>query len=157
MLSSKIFQNLTLPEDAKEYLENLDDYDDPYFMCVKVLKENDQMMKVVNDTLSSYGEELYGIEGFRLEEGLILLSIDAEKEHIQALSTDLKDNLTTHGFLTHIAVFHHNSLGEAMETFKWSTQLLEELLEASPDESAIGINDFSDRGNWPGIEKYMNK
>ena len=50
MLSSKIFQNLTLPEDAKEYLENLDDYDDPYFMCVKVLKENDQMMKVVNDT-----------------------------------------------------------------------------------------------------------
>ena len=157
MLSSEIYDTLTLPEDAKSYLEGLDDYDDPYFICIKVNKDEKQAAELLKEALSSKAEALYSVAAFAIGEGLFLLSIDAETEDISELTHGMKTTYTNHGLMAHISVFRHNCLGEGMETFKWCTQLLEEVLKGSPDESAIGVNDFSDRDNWPGIAEYQDQ
>ncbi|VFQ47120.1 hypothetical protein [Desulfoluna butyratoxydans] len=157
MLSSDIYDTLTLPEDAKSYIDGLDDYDDPYFICIKVNKDEKQATGLLKKALNSKNEAFYSVAAFAIGDGLFLLSIDAEKEDISDFANGMKITCTDHGLVAHISVFRHNCLGEAMETFKWCTQLLEEVMKGSPDASAIGVNDFTDRGNWPGIAAYQGQ
>ncbi|VVS90979.1 hypothetical protein [Desulfoluna spongiiphila] len=157
MLSSEIYDNLTLPNDAKSYLQGLDDYDDPYFICVKANKDEKQATELLKEALNSKAEIFYGVAAFAIDERLFLLAIDAETDAIFDFSHELKTTFTDHGLIAHISVFHHNCLGEAMETFKWCTQLLEKVMKESPDASAIGVNDFSGRENWPGIGEYQDQ
>jgi hypothetical protein len=154
MLSRKIFDGLRINEKLSSYFEGLDDYDDPYFIMISCESDISLAVKSVMVAVRAHEDDIYGCESFELNSLLTLISINCEVEVIKKLSTAILESVNSKELIVHISVFHHNSLGEPLETFKWSTQLLEEVIQESENKSAIEINDFSDRENWPGIERY---
>jgi len=101
------------------------------------------------------GHEPYTYESFRLTEDLLFVCLDYSIDGVEAIIAEIMRILGTEGSLVHIAVFHHNCLGEGWETFDWTTRLLSEVILKSPADSAVEYNDFCDKENWPGIGKYM--
>ncbi|MFS1460931.1 hypothetical protein BCT35_16760 [Vibrio lentus] len=156
MLSSKIFNSLEISKELSSYIGGIDDYDDPYFVILSCESNLDLAVKSMVDVAKTYEDDLYSCEAFELNHSLVLFSISCAMKTINAVSNRVLDSISATGLLVHISVFHHNSLGEALETFKWSTQLLEEVIQESGNKSSIGVNDFSDRENWDGIVRYRN-
>ena len=152
MLSSNIFDGLTLDDVLSEYLAGLDSYDEPYFICIKLNTTSDNAIKVLIPELDHLDDDIYA---FRLEKHLLLLSLECEVDEIKSLANMLLDAFAANNVTAQIAVFHHNCLGAPIETLKWSTQLLEVLIDKSPNESIVEFNDFCDRGNWPGLSDYI--
>ena len=152
MLSSTIFDRLTLDDVLSEHLAGLDSYDEPYFICMQLSTTADAAIKMLIPELDHLDDDIYA---FRLEKQLLLFSLECEVDEVKSLANMLLDAFAANNVTAQIAVFHHNSLGKPVETLKWSTQLLETLIEKSPNESIVEFNDFCDRGNWPGLSGYV--
>ena len=136
----------------KQHLNELGDYDDPFLVLIHT-KGNIKKLRpyIVSEYL---GDEH---KHFQLMKDMLLLTIFVDSDDANGFIEALMTIFDADNTLTHIAVFHHNSLGAAWETFDWTTQLLEEIEQKSPDVSRYEFNDFSDHDNWPGIDKYMSK
>lgn len=152
MLSSHIFDRLELDDVLRQHLDELDNYDEPYFICMKLSTTADKGIKLLIPELDHIEQDIYA---FRLEKQLLLLSLECEVDEIKALSQMLLSAFEANSVTAQIAIFHHNCLGTPIETLKWSTQLLATLIEKSPEESIVEFNDFCDRGNWPGLSAYI--
>ncbi|GIU37273.1 ankyrin repeat domain-containing protein [Shewanella schlegeliana] len=152
MLSSHIFDRLELDDVLREHLDGLDSYDDPYFICIKLSTTAGKAIEVLIPELDHLEQDIFA---FRLEPQLLLLSLECEVDEIKSLSQMLLTAFEGNNITAQIAIFHHNCLGSPVETFKWSTQLLESLIEKSPNDSIVEFNDFCDRGNWPGLSAYI--
>jgi len=154
MLSNKIFDSLKISSALNGYLNSLDSYDDPYFMLISCEHDLVLATKGTVEIIKTLGDEVYGCDVFELSASINLFSISGETETIQQLSSDLVAQFKAEELIVHISIFHHNCLGKPLETFKWSTQLLEQIIKESANCSGISINDFTDHQNWPGIEQY---
>lgn len=154
MLSSHIFDRLELDDVLRQHLDELDSYDAPYFICMKLSTTADKGIKLLIPELDHIEQDIYA---FRLEKQLLLLSLECEVDEIKALSQMLLTAFEANNVTAQIAIFHHNCLGTPIETFKWSTQLLETLIEKSPEESIVEFNDFCDHGNWPRLSAYIEE
>ncbi|MCL1146850.1 ankyrin repeat domain-containing protein [Shewanella marinintestina] len=152
MLSSNIFDGLELDDVLHEYLDGLDSYDEPYFICMQLSTTADAAIKMLIPELDHLDGDIYA---FRLEKQLLLFSLECEVDEVKSLAKVLVSAFAANKVTAQIAVFHHNSLGKPVETLKWSTQLLETLIEKSPNEPIVEFNDFCDRGNWPGLSGYV--
>ncbi|MEZ9593109.1 ankyrin repeat domain-containing protein [Shewanella sp. 10N.261.52.F9] len=152
MLSSNIFDGLELDDVLREYLDGLDSYDEPYFICMQLSTTADAAIKMLIPELDHLDGDIYA---FRLEKQLLLFSLECEVDEVKSLAKVLASAFAANKVTAQIAVFHHNSLGKPVETLKWSTQLLETLIEKSPNEPIVEFNDFCDRGNWPGLSGYV--
>ncbi|MCL1137870.1 ankyrin repeat domain-containing protein [Shewanella pneumatophori] len=152
MLSSNIFDGLELEDVLREYLAGLDDYDEPYFISIKLNICSESAIKMLIPKLDHLDDDIYA---FKLDKQLLLLSLECEVDEVKSLANILLSAFAENDVIAQIAVFHHNCLGTPIDTFKWSTQLLEELIDKSPSESAVEFNDFSDRSNWPGLSAYV--
>ena len=155
MLNQLLAENPETLKNVQTYFEGLDDYDAPYFMVLKATEKMDDVVSTLTEVVETH--EPYSCTAFLLTEDLLLVSIDFEEEEIHALIDDAMQKLTQDNIRTHIAVFHHNCLGKASETFDWANQLLAETIKRSPDESAVAFNDFADKDNWPGLQAYTGK
>ncbi|WP_299808051.1 ankyrin repeat domain-containing protein [uncultured Shewanella sp.] len=152
MLSRNIFDGLELEDVLREHLDELDSYDEPYFICIKLNTTSDNAIKMLIPELDHLDDDIYA---FRLEKHLLLLSLECEVDEIKSLAKMLLNAFAANNVTAQIAVFHHNCLGTPIETLKWSTQLLETLIDKSPNESIVEFNDFCDRGNWLGLSAYI--
>ncbi|ABZ77878.1 Ankyrin [Shewanella halifaxensis HAW-EB4] len=152
MLSSRIFDGLELDDVLREHLDGLDSYDEPYFICIKLSTTADNAIKMLIPELDHLDDDIFA---FRLKPQLLLLSLECEVDEIKSLSQMLLKAFEANNVTAQIAIFHHNCLGAPIETLKWSTQLLETLIEKSPNDSIVEFNDFCDRGNWPGLSAYI--
>ncbi|MCK8044592.1 ankyrin repeat domain-containing protein [Shewanella sp. 1CM18E] len=152
MLSSNIFDGLELEDVLREYLAGLDDYDEPYFICIKLNISSESAIKMLIPKLDHLDDDIYA---FKLDKQLLLLSLECEVDEIKSLANMLLSAFAENDVIAQIAVFHHNCLGTPIDTFKWSTQLLEVLIDKSSSESIVEFNDFSDRVNWPGLSDYI--
>ncbi|ABV88571.1 ankyrin repeat domain-containing protein [Shewanella pealeana] len=152
MLSSNIFDRLELDDVLRGHLDGLDSYDEPYFICMQLSTTADAAIKLLIPELDHLDDDIFA---FRLEKQLLLLSLECEVDEVKSLSQMLLKAFATNNVTAQIAIFHHNCLGTPIETLKWSTQLLETLIEKSPNEPIVEFNDFCDRGNWPGLSAYI--
>ncbi|MCG9731503.1 ankyrin repeat domain-containing protein [Shewanella sp. Isolate13] len=152
MLSGHIFDGLELDDVLRQHLDELDSYDEPYFICMKLSTTADKAIKVLIPELDHIEQDIFA---FKLAPQLLLLSLECEVDEIKSLSQMLLAAFEGSGITAQIAIFHHNCLGTPIETFKWSTQLLETLIEKSPNDSIVEFNDFRERGNWPGLSAYI--
>lgn len=155
-LKSEIYNKITIPKKLDDYFKSIEDgYDDPYFVLVKVNENIDDKENTLKESLESQ-ESVYVSDSLKIDEEFLFFTIDCS---ILALH-DVFDNFVAKhremDKLVYVSVFHHNCLGKPQETFKWGAQLLDEVIDQS-SKSSILYNDFSDKKNWPGIEKYMSQ
>ena len=156
MLSSKIFNSIENTEVLETYFDSLDEYDAPYFCAIHMKEGMDVFISKFTTLLNSIEDSL-GIHHIKIKEDLLFFTFDIFEEDASKLKESTLNILTENHLLAKIAIFHHNCLGEPTNTFRWSTQLLEQIMTKTPSNIAtIEINDFADRENWPGIEEYLN-
>ena len=142
--------NNGLPEDINEYFEELDSYDDPYFILLESADKNNQIIDLLIE--KEFNED----DIFQIDDKQVLLIMSSEPKNIKIFMNNLITLLSEHNITISAAVFHHNCIGSAWETFAWSQQLLAEVVAKNSGESIVEYNDFSDSKNWPGLEKYRS-
>nr|WP_086937396.1 hypothetical protein [Thaumasiovibrio occultus] len=156
MLSSKLFDSLTISTHLNNFFERLGDYDDPHFVLLSCEDDIDTATDTLSEMINNSDDDIYGGTLFPLTPTLKLFALSAEAEGAQALAREAIASSPAQSATTHIVVFHHNCLGDARETFKWAIQLMEQLIAISPNESAYRINDF-ELDDWPGLEQFMTQ
>lgn len=147
------YNKLEIPERLNNYFSSMDGYDQPYFILVNFDAESVFAEALAQEAVERE-DDVYSSGSLIIDEDLVFLAIDCEKETINAIADNLVSFFEEEDIKVWVSVFCHNCLGEALETFKWCVYQLDEALEFSKNKSTILINDFTDRGNWPGIEKY---
>lgn len=153
MSKTTTFDKITLSEELDDYLSELDSYDQPYFLLLNsdadVNKVNEIAIKVIKaeDSVSEAGSSV-------IDKDLLFITFESESEPTKAVVNKIISELKEQNIKVFISVFAHNCLGDAKETFKWGTQLLDEVIENADDNSSVSFNDFTDRDNWPGVSKY---
>ncbi|MGI0117906.1 hypothetical protein [Zooshikella sp. RANM57] len=153
MLSTKLFDSLEVDKNnnLKVLFDSFDDYYDPYFILISYIESTDLVFNLCSSWIRKNEDDLYGCDWFDVKENLMFICISCERDKVNEFVYELINGMKS---ITHISVFRHNCIGKPTETFKWTTQLLEETAQDSTNKSAVGINDFTDRENWPGIERY---
>lgn len=142
--------NNGIPEDINEYFEELGSYDDPYFILLESTDKSDEII----DLFIEDGNDEDDI--FQLDDNRILFMTSSNPKSIKVLLNALTTLLSENNIIISAAVFHHNCIGSAWETFAWSQQLLAEVVSNNIGESIVEYNDFCDSKNWPGLEKYRS-
>lgn len=135
-----------------QYLEKLDEYDDPYLILVKAEPKAEAIEGAVEDLLVNIKDKVHA--GFAIDERFYLYIGYGESDAVNRFVSDIKTLLDEQHSVNHIAVFRHNCLGEVDKTLTWTFMLMDEVIEESPESSHIKVNDFTDAENWPGIDKY---
>ncbi len=156
MNSATQFQQLKLLENSEliTLFNEFDAYYDPYFVLIKSpLVRTGEFVQLCRDWIPSHEDDLSGVDFNQLSDELLFFCISCDREVMDSFISLIMDSVDTPVYL---AIFRHNCLGDPMETLKWCSQLLEEAEANSIGESALGLNDFTDRENWPGIDKYKH-
>lgn len=143
---------LTPSPELEKYLTAMDEYDDPYFILLSCEADLALAEQSAKEIIQTYGEDVYDCDNFPLDSRHYLFSISGEAETIEAIARDMLAAHNTKAMIVHTAVFHHNCLGEPLETFQWVNKLLQKVLQRSGKVSGIQINDFSSPDGWTGIE-----
>lgn len=152
------YQSITVPEELENYFSGLDSYDQPYFLLVSSNAGEDTVNAAIQESVKQLPEdEIHHGGSLTIKEGLIFVALETENDFIQLFVSKVTESLNKQGENVFISVFRHNCLGEGAETFKWCTQLLDEVLENQQGDSAVLYNDFTDRENWPGLSKYNSQ
>lgn len=143
-------------ERFKNWLAEMGDYEQPYFtlMHCKDVEALESILGALLDDVEFYWA-YFGCNSSCGNEFMILCT-ECEVEQRAAFHDGVLQRLREENVLCHLAVFGHNCLGDAWETFSWATLLLEEAITQSPDAPHMLVNDFRDRDNWPGIRQYTN-
>lgn len=147
------YKNLEIPERLNNYFCSMDGYDQPYFILLNFDAESEFAEELAQEAVLEEAE-VYSRGSLIIDEDLVFLAIDCEKETIKAIAHNIVSFFEEEDIKVWVSVFCHNCLGEALETFKWCVYQLDEALEFSKNKSTILINDFTDKENWTGIEKY---
>ncbi len=144
-----------IPNPIKTYLKSMDDYDDPCFLLINTDQNIAPLINAIDSVIDS--EEIYSKESIAISDKLHFFSLDGNDETITHIVTKVHDTLGSLNIQLYQSAFRHNCLGEPEETFKWCCELLAEVGDEFSGNSGYKINDFKDRDNWPGIEKYKRK
>lgn len=146
--------------DIDTYLSKLGGYDAPHLVLLKFDAEFSFVKNVILETIDSQmdsDEDDFVTAILRIEDDLIFVSIDCAVQEIKLILEKIIAKLEEENIKVHIAVFHHNSLGEPKETYQWCTQLLAETIEASPETSSVAYYDFADKSvERVGLQKYRD-
>ena len=153
MLNSDLFDSLEQNsiDNISDLFSSIGEYDDPYFVLINHAESSEKIIDIYSCWIKENKDDVYSCKFHEVKDGLIFISISCEKEKILPLANEIVVKLES---TIHVSIFHHNCLGKPMETFRWATQLLEETIQRSGSKSEISINDFSDRENWTGVDRY---
>lgn len=147
-----IFDDPNLRPEAqafKAYLEELDQYEQPHFVLIRT--------SAVDEIKAIILEGVAEIDKFDLYDDLCVFCGEYDAEDMEDfISQYVMTQLKEQKLQAHIAVFRHNCLGEAYETFSWAMQLLSKVQAQSPNESGFAINDFQGE-DWPGLSEYTEE
>lgn len=142
-----------IPESVCNYFKGMDSYDDPCFMLISTDKSMTPLMDKIDSIVgSNKSSENISI---LINDTLYFASLDCSNKKIHSIISKVQKGMRKVDVNTHISAFRHNCLGEPEKTFLWCGMLLDEVFDEYGSESGYKINDFQDRNNWPGIDKYM--
>lgn len=89
-----------------------------------------------------------------IEEGLYFYALDTSYQSNKLIASLIAEKIQPVDQDVKVASFRHNCLGDPTVTMSWCWKLLEEVKENT--ESGFLINDFQDRDNWQGYDKYKD-
>ena len=150
---NKLFKEI--PPSIEKYLVSMDDYDDPCFLLIQTEQDITQFIKTITSVIDA--EVTYSKVSIQVSESVHFFSLDCTHDVIANIVRKVHEVLGASNISFYQSVFRHNCLGEPEETFLWCCQLLSEVRDEFTDNSGYRINDFQDRVNWPGIQKYMKQ
>lgn len=154
MATSSLLDSLdkTKQDSLKNLFLSFDDYDAPYFLLTSYQDSLDGIRKICRAWIDDCEEAIDGCKLLELKQGLSFICLSCDSKTMQLLVRGLVDRRRP---ITHVAAFHHNSLGDPMQTLKWTGQMLAKITEKSASKSLFEINDFSDE-HWQGISEYRD-
>ncbi|WP_172562549.1 hypothetical protein [Vibrio furnissii] len=152
-MMNKLFKEI--PLSIQEYLEQMDDYDDPCFMLIHTEQNIAPFINTINSVIDT--EKTYSKVSIQASDYVSFYSLDCTHEVIERIVKKIHETLVGLNINIYQSAFRHNCLGEPKETFLWCCQLLGEAREEFSDNGGYKVNDFQDREKWPGIQKYMNQ
>lgn len=136
---------------VKENIERLGDYDEPTFNLVSTSDVNAEniIKDVIAMSINVFHAELYSAG-----ENLWFYCLDTSHVSNELIACNIAERLLKTDKNTKIASFRHNCIGEPSRTLAWCQHLLE---EATVNEyQSVLVNDFKDRDNWQGVDKYFD-
>lgn len=156
-----IYNSFEIPQRLENFFESLDSYASPYFMLLNFHGDAQFVEKLAQDATlygqednNNFEEKVYNTGSLILSEDLVFLSMDTEAQGIKKVVNRIIEFMEDEDIKVYISVFCHNCLGDAKETFRWCTQLLDKTIENANENSAFMINDFTDKENWSGLNEY---
>ncbi len=142
-----------VPVAIRKYLHGMDDYDDPCFILIHTEQNIEPLLSVIELVVDD--ESPYSKASIKISETMHFLSVDCEHETVSNALQKIDEVMSDLNIIVYQSAFRHNCLGTPEKTFSWCCQLLDEVREEFAGNNGYKVNDFQDRGNWPGIEKYI--
>jgi len=125
-----------ISEQLDEYFIGLGGYDDPYFIAFEVEGASEALIS----NIESEYENLSGV--FLIDDNRGLISIDSEPDEIKQFAERLVAFAGQKHLAMKCAVFHHNCLGSARETYDKTLKLLTEIVDSDDVNENVKYNDF---------------
>lgn len=142
-----------IPDSIGQYLQSMDDYDDPCFVLVHVEQDIGSLLGAIESVVDA--EKTYEKTSIPISNNLYFMSIDCTHNTMLSIIEKIHASMIDSNVITHTSVFRHNCLGNPKNTFSWCCLLLDEVRDTFTNGCGYKINDFKDRDNWPGIGKYL--
>ncbi|MEN8635468.1 hypothetical protein ABFV74_07030 [Pseudoalteromonas distincta] len=146
----------SIPPLIQEHLNTVGGYDDPCFILINAEKDITPFISAIDAAIDSEIEpdDIEYKRSVKATDNLYFILLYSEHEELLNMANKVLNVMSESEVVTHISVFRHNCLGEANETFLWSSLLLDETREEFGVNSGFKINDPQNMDTWPGLEKY---
>ncbi|MGB1237304.1 MAG: hypothetical protein ACPG4U_03775 [Pseudomonadales bacterium] len=136
----------------KQTLKKTKGYDDPYYIVMGLREGLSVIEERVGQVKADHKEDIYKWQYVAVGDKLAFISIACTKQTMRSVYDALIADIDAQGYGAKIALVHHNSLAEPLDTLAKAAESFE-ALEYPPGAGVnVALQDFADtQGVWEGM------